>query len=131
MLRIVFGIFLILHGLVHLLYFGQGMRLFELPGLTWPDGGWAFSRILGQDGVRTVAGIACVVAAAIFVTAGIAYFADASWWRALMLIAVLFSTVIWILFWDGKLHNLSGQGLYAILINIGIYLATQVFHWPN
>jgi hypothetical protein len=31
------GIFLILHGLVHLLYYGQSARRFELaPGLTWP-----------------------------------------------------------------------------------------------
>jgi hypothetical protein len=42
------GIFLVLHGLVHLLYFGQSARYFELkPGMTWPDGAWAFSRLLG------------------------------------------------------------------------------------
>jgi hypothetical protein len=131
MFKIIFGIFLLLHGLVHLLYFGQGMRLFELPGLTWPDGGWALTRLVGQVGTRTVAGIACVVAAAIFVTAGIAFFADASWWRPLVLVAVIFSTLIWVLFWNGKMQNLSGQGLYAVLINIGICLATQVFHWPK
>ena len=34
MLTILFGIFLILHGLVHLLYAGQSSRLFELqPGM--------------------------------------------------------------------------------------------------
>jgi apolipoprotein N-acyltransferase len=131
MIKITFGIFLILHGLVHLLYFGQGMRLFELSGLTWPDSGWAFSRLLGQVGTRTVAGIACVVAVAVFITAGIAFFADTSWWRPLTMVATIFSTLIWVLFWDGRMQNLSGQGLYAILINIGIYLATQVFHWPK
>ena len=42
MFRIIFGIFIILHGLVHLLYFGQSTRYFELqPGMVWPDGAWA------------------------------------------------------------------------------------------
>ena len=34
MLKFLFGGFILLHGLVHLLYFGHGLRLFELPGLT-------------------------------------------------------------------------------------------------
>ncbi len=131
MLRTIFGIFLIIHGLVHLLYFGQGMRYFELPGLNWPDGGWAFSGWLGQGGTRMAAGIACVVAAGIFVIAGIAYLAGASWWKPVVMAAVIFSTFIWILFWNGKVQNLSGQGIYAILINIGVFLATWVFHWPS
>jgi hypothetical protein len=27
---IIFGVFIVLHGLIHLLYFGQSRRLFEL-----------------------------------------------------------------------------------------------------
>ena len=39
MLNIVIGVFIILHGLVHMLYFGQSRKFFELqPGMTWPDG---------------------------------------------------------------------------------------------
>jgi hypothetical protein len=30
MSRIIFGVFIVLHGLVHLLYFGQSARYFEL-----------------------------------------------------------------------------------------------------
>ena len=52
------GIFLILHGLVHLLYFGQSQRYFELqPGLAWPNGSWVFSRWLGDDPARWLASI--------------------------------------------------------------------------
>jgi len=36
-MNFILGIFFILHGLVHLLYAGQSLRLFELrPGMTWP-----------------------------------------------------------------------------------------------
>jgi hypothetical protein len=39
MLKVIFGIFIILHGLVHMLYFGQSQKLFELQaGMTLPDG---------------------------------------------------------------------------------------------
>jgi hypothetical protein len=34
MLRFIIGVFIVLHGLVHLLYFGHSRRLFELqPGM--------------------------------------------------------------------------------------------------
>ena len=49
-LRLVAGVFVVLHGLVHLFYFAQSRRLFELrPGLVWPDGSWAFSKLLGEQ----------------------------------------------------------------------------------
>jgi hypothetical protein len=50
MVRILFGVFVLLHGLVHLLYLGQSARYFELqPGLAWPDGSWAIY-LLAWDG---------------------------------------------------------------------------------
>lgn len=43
MVRIIFGALFIPHGLVHFLYFGQAMGYFEMqPGLTCPEGAWAF-----------------------------------------------------------------------------------------
>ncbi len=72
MLRIAFGVFSILHGLVHRLYFGQSARYFELqPDMTWPDGAWAFSKLLGDDAIRTLASAACILAALGFVIGGI------------------------------------------------------------
>ena len=131
MVKIIFGIFLILHGLVHLLYFGQGMRLFELPGLAWPDAVVGVHQAVGA-GLRQDGGRYCLYRCSCHICdcrhrllRGCILVAVAN------LIAVVFSTLIWILFWDGTLHNLSGQGLYAILINIGIFLAARVFHWPE
>jgi len=75
MLGYLFGAFLVLHGLVHLLYFGQSRKLLELqPGPTWPDGSWAFSRLLGDETTRLLASIACLLAAVGFVVGGAGVF---------------------------------------------------------
>jgi hypothetical protein len=63
MSAIIVGIFLILHSLVHLLYAGQSGRFFELrPHMTWPDGSWAFSKLLGGESVRLLASILLALA---------------------------------------------------------------------
>jgi len=70
-MQFLFGVLLVLHGLVHLLYAGQSARRFELkPGLTWPDGAWAFSKPLGDATTRTLASITCIIAAIGFIAGG-------------------------------------------------------------
>jgi len=132
MVRIIFGIFIVLHGLVHLLYFGQSARFFELqPGMTWPDGAWAFSKLLGDGTTRALAGVLLVLAAIDFVAGGAGILLKQAWWRPLVLSAAAFSTVIYILLWDGAWQNLDDKGLIAILINVAILVAVLVFQWPN
>jgi hypothetical protein len=58
MKSVLFTVFIVLHGLVHLLYAGQALRFFELrPGLTWPDGAWTLSRLLGHTATRSLAAV--------------------------------------------------------------------------
>ena len=132
MIRIIFGIFLVLHGFVHLLYFGQSARYFELqPGMTWPDSAWAFSKILGDGAARTVASIFLVVAAIGFVASGVGILLKEAWWRPVVVSVAAFSAAIYLLLWDGALQNLDNKGLIAILINAAILVALLVFQWPN
>ena len=71
MLRIIIGVFLVLHGLVHLLYCGQSQRMFELQaGMLWPDGSWAFSGMLGDVRARVLATFLLALAAIAFVAGG-------------------------------------------------------------
>ena len=121
MLRFIIGTFLVLHGLVHLLYFGQSRRLFELQaGLVWPDGSWAFSKLFGDGAARWLAGISCVVAAAGFVAGGIGIMVMQAWWRPLIIGSALFSALLYILFWDGKIAKLADKGGIGLLINLAI-----------
>ncbi|MEJ2737410.1 MAG: hypothetical protein P8189_28285 [Anaerolineae bacterium] len=127
MLRFIAGVFIVLHGLVHLLYFGQSRRLFELQaGMVWPDGSWAFFKLLGEGATRWLAGIACVLAALGFVAGGIAILAGQSWWQPVTVGAAAFSAAIFVLFWDGGLQKLADKGAIAILINIAILFAVLI-----
>ena len=132
MLAIIVGVFFTLHGLVHLLYSGQSARLFELQsGMVWPDGSWAFSRLLGDKVTRTLASILCILATIGFVASGIGIFASQAWWQPVIVTAAVFSAVIFILFWDGQLQALANKGLFAILINAAILVLLLAFRWPS
>lgn len=126
------GIFIVLHGLVHLLYFGQSAGYFELqPGMLWPDGSWVFSRLLGDAGGRNLASILLVLAAVVFVAGGIGFFAKQVWWRPTIVVAAAFSSLIYLLFWDGGWTHLDNKGGIGILINLAILATLFVFRWPK
>ena len=132
MIRIVFGVFIVLHGLVHLLYLGQSARFFELqPGMVWPDGAWAFSKLLGGETSRVLASILLGLAALGFIVGGAALFAKQDWWRLVVIATTIFSAVIYFLFWDGHLANLANNGWVGILINLLIVAAILLFKLPK
>jgi hypothetical protein len=132
MLRILFGIFIILHGLVHMLYFGQSAGLFELKeGLTWPDGSWAFSKLLGSEAARTLTNISLVLAAAGFTAGGIGIFLNQPWARPVIAGAAVFSSVVYILLWDGMAQKLHDKGAVGILINLAVLAVLLILGWPD
>ncbi|MDY7042194.1 MAG: hypothetical protein SVX38_15160 [Chloroflexota bacterium] len=132
MLRIIIGVFMVLHGLVHLLYSGQSWRLFELqPGMVWPDGSWALARLVRDETIRILASIFMVLAAIGFVAGGAGILARQVWWRPVVLGAATLSAAIFILLWDGAVQNLDDKGAFGILINLAILVAVLVLRWPD
>jgi hypothetical protein len=132
MIRIMVGVFMVLHGLVHLLYFGQSARYFDLkPGMVWPDGAWAFSKLLGDKATGNLASISLILAAIGFVVGGVGIFASQAWWRPAVVGAAAFSSIIYVLFWNGSMQNLDGQGGIGILINLAILIAVLILRWPD
>ncbi len=131
-MRSVFGVFIMLHGMVHLLYFGQSARFFELkPGMLWPDGSWAFSRLLGNEAARNLASISLILAAMGLIVGGIGILASQVWWRPVVVGAATFSSLVYILSWNGRMQNLDGQGVVGILIDIAILLTVLILRWPS
>jgi hypothetical protein len=131
MLQWIVGIFLVLHGLVHLLYFGQAMKFFELqPGMVWPQGSWAFSRLGAADVTRLLAGIACIMAAIAFIAGATGIFTRQSWWRPLIVGAAAFSSVLYLIFWNGSQQRLPDQGAVGLLIDLAILAAVLLLRWP-
>jgi hypothetical protein len=128
MIRIIIGVFVVLHGLVHLLYLGQSFRYFELqPEMVWPDGSWAFSKILGDGTTRMVAAVFLVVAAIGFMAGGLGILFTQAWWRPMVAGAAAFSAVVFLLFWDGKMQQLDDKGGVGLLINLAILVALLIF----
>jgi hypothetical protein len=126
------GILFVVHGLIHLLYFGQSASLFELQaGMNWPDGSWALAGLLGVDATRFVAAGACILAALGFIVGGVALFASFGWWKVIIVASAVFSTALYLLLWDGKMQGLSNSGLIAIVINIAILVSVLILHWPR
>jgi hypothetical protein len=132
MIRVLVGVFLAFHSLVHLLYAGQSGRYFELQkGMVWPDGSWAFSRLLGDAMIRNLASIFLALAALGFMVSGVGIFAKQGWWRPASVVAAVLSTAIFVLFWDGKFQHLDTNGGVGILIDLVILAAVLIFHWPR
>lgn len=131
MITILTGIFFILHGLVHLLYFGQSAGYFELqPGMVWPDGSWVFSRLFGDVISRNLASVLLILAAIGFIVGGIGLFAKQVWWRPTIVAVAVFSSVIYLLLWDANWSHLDNKGGVGILINLTILAALLIFQWP-
>lgn len=132
MLRFMFGVFIILHGLVHLLYFGHSQKFFELqPGMTWPAGAWAFSRLFGNAATRNLASISLILTAIALVVGGMGTLLRQDWWRAAVVGGAVLSTFIYFLLWNGKLQRLDNQGGIGILINLAILAAVLLLGWPG
>ena len=116
-----FASFIILHGLVHLLYVGQNQRLFELrPGMTWPDDSWAFSRLFGDRATRGLTSITFILVAIGFVSGGVGLIFNQSWWHPFVVGAAAVSSVMIILLWDGRPRKLDNQGGVGLLINLAL-----------
>ncbi len=131
-MSIIFGIFLILHGLIHLLYFGQAGQFFELkPGFDWPAGSWVFSNFIEASTSRYLACILLVVAGLGFVAGGIGFLATQPWSRTVVIASAIFSVVVFILLWNGTAHNLDGQGLVGVLIDLAILAVVLLARWPK
>jgi hypothetical protein len=131
-MNIAVAIFLILHGLVHLLYLGQSMKWYELgKGMTWPENSWAFSRLFGNKTTRVIASVSCVLAALVFVGGGVLIFAKQPVWVWITVGAAAFSSLLMLLMWDGKMKELANKGLFAILINATIIVLLLVVRWSD
>jgi hypothetical protein len=121
LINILLGIIRILHALVHLLYAGQSLRLFELrPDMHWPDGSWLFRKQPEDNAIRLIVSISLMLAALGFAVAGLGLFLRQDWWLPVTVGSVVLSTAIFTVFWDGKRQSLADNGGIGVLINLAI-----------
>ena len=128
MLHFLFGIFVVLHGLVHLWYFTLSQRLVEFkPEMGWTGRSWILSNFLSDATTRFVASILFVLAAIAFVVSGVGIFGRTGWWWSMLLGSAVFSSAIIFLLWDGNMRLVVQKGLVGFLINVAILLVLLLF----
>lgn len=127
-----FGIFVILHGLVHIWYVVLSQNLVEFkPDMGWTGESWLFTNLLGGPITRLAASICYALAAILFVISGIALISQAHWWRSVIITSAVFSAIVILLFWDGNSQLLIQKGILGLLINIGILFLVLVLKLPG
>jgi len=115
------GIFIILHGLVHLWYVVLSYQWVEFkPDMGWNGHSWLFSSFLSQATIRSITGVLFILAAIAFVISGIGIFIQADWLKTILLSTAIISSLVLVLFWDGKLEMIMQKGVLGVLINLVI-----------
>ena len=132
MLRTLFGLFVILHGLVHLWPFVLSQGLVEYtPEMGWTGESWLLTGILGDGATRTLASVLYALAMVVFVASGVGLVARGDWWRPLLVASAIASSLVILLFWDGTGGQLVEKGLVGFLLNVGILLLVLAVRWPQ
>lgn len=123
MLSTLAGIFLILHGFVHLWYLVLAFGFVEYkPDMGWTGRSWIFSRIMGDSLIRSLAGVLFAIAALAFIISGIVFLAKSPWAQPMLLSSAILSSLIILFFWDGSMEYIVQKGVIGLLLNIVVIL---------
>jgi len=131
-MQILFGIFLILHGLVHMWYVVLSQRWVEFQSeMGWTGVSWLLTGSLGNKITNILATIFYSVSAIAFVLSGVGFFAKQDWTRTSIVIASIISALTILIFWDGKLTQPVERGLLGLFISFAVLIAAVIFKWPS
>ncbi len=121
MLRLLGGVFIILHGLVHLWYLtlSQGWVEFQSE-MGWDGSSWLLSKFLPDASLRPIASSLFLLSSFAFIASGIGVFLQADWTRSVLIAAAILSSAVILLFWDGRGAMLVQKGILGLLINLVI-----------
>ena len=72
-----------------------------------------------------------VLVAIAFVAGGLGLLLRYHWWQPVTVGAVVFSTLVFILLWNGGLKGLDDQGGIGVLINLAILVIALIVKWPR
>jgi hypothetical protein len=132
MLQFLYGIFIILHGLVHLWYVTLAQRWvpFE-PDMGWTGNSWLLTNLIGDSTTRLLATVLYSLATIVFVIGGIGVFANTNWWPTMVGAGAIASSIGILLFWDGSFGLLVQKGLLGLMLNLAVLVALFIFNWPT
>ena len=129
---IILGVFLILHGAVHIWYVAMARGLISADADTiWNGRSWLFTRRLGDQTTMTLATIVFSAITLVFAVAGIALVARQEWFSTWAITGSILSMAAIIGFWDGRPDHPIEKGLLGIILDVAILVALLYFEWPS
>ena len=132
MLYIILGVFLILHGAVHIWYVAMARGLITADADTiWNGRSWLLTRRVGDQTTMTFATIVFSAIALVFAVAGIALVAQQEWFSTWAITGSILSIAAIVCFWDGKPDHPVEKGLLGIILDVAILVALLYFEWPS
>lgn len=132
MLYIILGVFLILHGAVHLWYVAMARGLISADADTiWNGRSWLLTRRVGDQTTMTFATIVFSAITLVFAVAGIALVAQQEWFSTWAITGSILSIAAIVCFWDGKPDHPVEKGLLGIILDVAILVALLYFEWPS
>ena len=115
------GLFLVLHGVVHIWYVALSQGVVEIEDqMGWNGHSWLLSALLPTGTILSIASALYIIAAAGFAAGAIGYVFDAQWATRVLVGAAVVSTLTLVAMWDGRPDLLVEKGLLGVLINAGI-----------
>jgi len=122
------GVFLALHGLVHLWYVVLSQGWVEVEdAMGWTGHSWLLSGWLPQETILFVASVLYVAVTVGFVAGAVGFVLETAWAPPVLIAAAVLSTVVILAMWNGSAELLVEQGLVGVLINVGIVVGLLAF----
>lgn len=123
LLKILTGIFIILHGLVHFWYVILAAKLVEYkPEMGWTGNSWLLDAVIPASTIRFIAVFFYSFAALAFIISAVGVLFAKDWLNNGLIIAAVISTFTILLFFDGSGNMLVQKGLIGLIINLAIIL---------
>ena len=120
-MNIFYGIFVILHGLVHFWYvtLSRGWVEFQAD-MGWTGQSWLLSGFLPPGITGVAATILYAVGGIALAASGVGLLAQAEWSRPLLVSSAGLSAATILIFWDGSPEMLVQKGFLGLVINLVI-----------
>ena len=123
MLHVMIGVFFVLHGLVHLLWFVVPWQVTTVDGLPYATTILAGRLDVGRAGIRIV-GLFWLAATVLWLAAGLALVFAAPWWPGLAAAAAVFSAALCVLGLPVAKYGLAINAAILLLL-----VLNQSFGW--
>ncbi len=125
-------VFVLLHGLAHMVYTALALRLIPVtPGQVDLTGSsWLLAGSLGAQGTRNVGAIVFTAMTLIFVVVAGGLALRQTWAQQGLAVASFLSSVALLAFWDGSFQDLTSKGFIGLVINVGLLIALLAFRYP-